>query len=347
MAGNGWIIVGLSIFMAGIAAALLVPMLADAVTGMRRTVQIRALLVGDSHGMLTGVDKGMGTTASQGEFAKLFLAHLCTNGVLPSRFVAPYLYKIKTFKQLVDNTQAVLSIRIAGCNSKAVAETLVALSVLCALLIYLLTSQIVLGLAGLTLPLFLVHFKVQKTQRARRNLLREQLPDALRGLGMCFMAGLSLEQAFDQTAQECREPLRRELQRTVHDLHTGSTIRESLDSLDIRLAMDEMRFVSVALEIQHRTGGSMREVLDSAADSLLASFDLSRSLEVQTAQARMSARIVSIMPVALVVVLSIAMEGYLASFFSSPAGLALLLCAIGMQVAGILVIRKILGIDLK
>jgi tight adherence protein B len=90
----------------------------------------------------------------------------------------------------------------------------------------------------------------------------------------------------------------------------------------------------------------MREVLDAAADSMLASFDLSRSLEVQTAQARMSARVVSILPIALVLVLSVAMEGYLATFFSSPAGFMLLLCAVGMQVAGIAIIRRILGIDL-
>lgn len=164
---------------------------------------------------------------------------------------------------------------------------------------------------------------------------------------MCFMAGLSLEQAFGQTAEESQDPLRRELQKTVDDLQTGSSIMDSLSQLDKRLAMDEMRFVSVALEIQHRTGGSMREVLDAAADSMLASFDLSRSLEVQTAQARLSARIVSILPLVLVALLSLAMEGYLASFFTSLTGFALLVCALVMELAGILIIRRILGVDLR
>ena len=331
MAGYGWVVVGLSVLLAGLAAMLLAPAALDAIAGLQRTVRIRGALAGNSGGRLW----------------ELLLADLSTNGVTFARVPARYACRIPAFRRVVDHAQAVLAIRIAGCNSRAIAESLLTLCVLSGLVVYVLLGQLLLAGAGMLLPLAFIQIKAGTWLRERRNLLRGQLPDALRGLGMCFMAGLSLEQAFDQTAQECREPLRRELRRTVDDLHTGSSITESLAGLDGRLAMDEMRFVSVALEIQHRTGGSMREVLDSAADSLLASFDLSRSLEVQTAQARMSARVVSMLPVALVVVLSLTMEGYLATFFSSAAGLVLLLCAVGMQVAGILIIRKILGIDLE
>jgi tight adherence protein B len=302
----------------------------DILQSFQRAVQIRARLTG----------------TNAGELWQLLLGDLCTNGFALFSLPARYLEKVGALARLIARTQAVLLTGIPGCNQRALAESLLALCALSGLLFWVLSGQILLALSGLVVPLVAVQFKTQNWIRKRKNLLREQLPDALRGLGMCFMAGLSLEQAFDQTAQECREPLRSELLRTVNDLHTGSSIRESLAALDGRLVMDEMRFVSVALEIQHRTGGSMREVLDCAADSMLASFDLSRSLEVQTSQARMSARIVSILPIALVVVLSLTMEGYLASFFTSSAGFALLLCAVGMQVAGILSIRKILGIDL-
>ncbi|MCL2807709.1 MAG: type II secretion system F family protein [Coriobacteriia bacterium] len=330
MVGSGWIIIGLCILLAGLAAFLFVPLLVDSALGVRRLVMIRGSLMGDS----------------QSSFFELLLGDLCTNGVALTRLPARYLGMLSAFVKVADNAFFMLATRIPGCKQRAISETLVLLCLLCGLAIFVLTQQFLVALVALLLPLALVHTQAQKYKRERQSLLREQLPDALRGLGMCFMAGLSLEQAFAQTAQECQEPLQREMQKAVDDLHTGSSVMESLARLDNRLAMDEMRFVSVALEIQHRTGGSMREVLDCAADSMLASFDLSRSLEVQTAQAKMSARIVSMLPVGLVVVLSLTMEGYLASFFSSAAGFALLLCAVAMQVAGIFAIRKILGIDL-
>lgn len=331
MVEYGWLFVGLSALLAGTCVVILLPAALSFVSSMRRTVQIRGNLSGKEHRSTV----------------ELLLADLCINGVFPLRFLARQLFKLQVFGQIADYSQTVLSHRITGCNSRAVAELLLALSLFSGLLTFVITQQIVLALLGLFLPLVCARLQAHKWVLERKAQLREQLPDALRGLGMCFMAGLSLEQAFAQTAEECREPLQSELRQTVDDLHTGSSVMKSLDSLDARLAMDDMRFVSVALEIQHRTGGSMREVLDATADSMQASFDLSRSLVVQTAQARLSARVVSIMPLALVVVLSLAMEGYLATFFSSPAGLALLICAIGMQAAGILIIRQILGVNLE
>lgn len=334
MAGISGIMIALSVALSGIAAALLTPVILDNLAALQRAVKIRNNLAGSNQG-------------HRDRLLELLLADLCTNGVVFLSLPARLLCRLTVFRQLVQATQIVLAESIPGSNNRAIAEVLVASSVASALVCLLLSRQLFLALAGFLLLPLLVHFQVQKTLRDRKTRLRAQLPDALRGLSMCFMSGLSLEQAFSQTAEECHEPLRQELRRTVDDLKTGSSIEESLASLDARLAMDEMQFVAVALEIQHRSGGSMREVLESAASSLLASFDLSRSLEVQTSQARMSARIVSLLPVVLVVVLSIAMEGYLAAFFSSAAGLALLLVAVAMQVAGILAIRKILGIDLQ
>ena len=331
MAGVNGVIVGISVLLGGLAVFGLLPVVRDAVTSTYRTIQIRGKLAGNEERKLE----------------ELLLADLCTNGVSFLRIPAGFLGELSLYAKLVDNTGKVLGNRVPGCNGKALGEALLALALLSALACGVLTGQLVLALLGALVPLAFVHIKARDWLRERKNKLREQLPDALRGLGMCFMAGLSLEQAFYQTAQECRDPLRKELRHTVDELHTGSSIMESLNNLDARLAMDDMRFVSVALEIQHRTGGSMREVLDAAADSILASFDLARSLEVQTAQARLSARIVSMLPLVLVAVLSLAMEGYLASFFSSAMGFGLLVCAVAMQVAGIVVIRKILGINLE
>ncbi len=331
MGAYGGIIVGLSILLAGFSMAVLLPVAHEFAVSVRRTVQIRSRLSGDV----------------QRSLKELLLMDVCTNGVLLCRIPARYLIKLPAFARLTDFLVAALCFRVAGCNRRAVAEAVLAFCAICGLAVFVLFGQVPVALVGAVMPLFFLQIKAQTSLRERKTRLREQLPDALRGLGMCFMAGLSLEQAFDQAARESQEPLRRELRHTVDMLRTGSSIQEALDALDTRLSLDEMRFVSVALEIQHRTGGSMREVLDAAADSLLASFELSRSLEVQTAQARMSARIVSVLPLVLVVVLSIAMEGYLATFFSSFAGLALLLCALGLEVAGIVIIRKILGINLE
>jgi len=209
-----------------------------------------------------------------------------------------------------------------------------------------LTGQAVLALCTAVLAPWLPVRHARKVLQRRDEALREQIPDALRSIGLCFSAGLSLQQALLQTAQETPEPLGGALVQTGYDMQAGCSVPEALTALQQRTGSRDLQFVAVALEIQHTTGGSLQDILENAATAVTAAFELRRSLKVQTAQARMSARIVSLMPVALVAVLSLAMEGYLQTFFSSTTGFLLLVTALAMEVIGVLAIRRILGIGL-
>jgi tight adherence protein B len=213
-------------------------------------------------------------------------------------------------------------------------------------LIFLLTGMLV---AALVVPVLVAVFafgKAQKLLEKWGERLVEQIPDALRSLGICFNAGYSLQQAFEQTAHDTPAPLGAEMQQASYDVSAGRSIEEALAALEKRTKAADLRFAVIALEIQHRTGGSLQELLESAADAVIASADLRRQLAVQTAQAQLSAKVVTILPLVLVAVLSLAMEGYLQTFFSTPEGFTILLVALGMEAIGVVAIRRILGVGL-
>lgn len=173
----------------------------------------------------------------------------------------------------------------------------------------------------------------------------EQVPDALRSMGICFSAGLSTLQAFKQVGSDSLEPLSTHFRQTANELDSGATIDQALVSFRERSTVPELAFVAVALEVQHASGGSMGKILDAARDSVESDIRLKRSLRVQTAQAKLSAKVVTIMPFILVGVLSLVTEDFLGPFFASPAGFALLFLALGMQAAGILAVRNLLRIE--
>jgi tight adherence protein B len=223
---------------------------------------------------------------------------------------------------------------------------MVALFGLVAAGVFFLTGMFAVALCGAALAVAWLLGKAGRVLEQWEGRLVEQIPDALRSLGICFNAGYSLQQAFEQTAQDTSEPLGAELRQASFDVCAGRSIEEALTALERRTKAADLRFVVVALEIQHRTGGSLQELLENAADAVLASADLRRQLAVQTAQARLSAKVVTILPLVLVAVLSLAMEGYLQTFFSSSEGLALLFVALGLEAAGVLAVRRILGVDL-
>ena len=90
----------------------------------------------------------------------------------------------------------------------------------------------------------------------------------------------------------------------------------------------------------------MQQVLEAARESVATELSLERQLRVQTAQARLSAQVVTVMPFLLVGAISLLSPGFLGPFFSSVAGLLLLLVALGMQVAGVLIARRMLKVPL-
>lgn len=186
---------------------------------------------------------------------------------------------------------------------------------------------------------------LRAAQDRRREALREAVPDALRSMSVCFQSGLSLMQTLQQTAAETKEPLSTLFEQAAHRLEVGGGADEALSVLRGSASVPELAFAAVALDVQHQAGGSMKRVLDAARDSVESQNELRRSLRVQTAQAKLSARVVSVMPFVLIALFSLVSEGFLEPFFQSALGLAVLGLALGMQAAGIAMVRRMLKVE--
>lgn len=179
-----------------------------------------------------------------------------------------------------------------------------------------------------------------------QETLREQVPDALRCMEACLHAGLSLPQAFEEVAMSCDRPAKDTFMHVSRDLELGYSVASALTRFHDVAGLAELRFVAMALDVQYACGGSATPILRSAEDSIARGLELRRTLRVQTAQARLSAQVVSVMPIALLALLSVVSPGFLAPFFASAQGLGLLALAFGMQVAGVLMVRRVLDVKL-
>lgn len=174
---------------------------------------------------------------------------------------------------------------------------------------------------------------------------KEEIPEVLRTMQACFSVGHSLPQTFDQVSKVEDQLLSSLFGEASSVLRAGGTVHESLECLKRGPQSRELSFLATALEIQHRTGSSMQQVLDVTRESIEEDLEMSRSLRTQTAQARLSARIVTAMPFVLVALFSIMSEGFLEPFFESVPGLVMLGVALLMQVAGVVIVRNLLNVE--
>lgn len=180
--------------------------------------------------------------------------------------------------------------------------------------------------------------------RYRKDIeqMREQVPEMLAVLRRTMQAGMTMQQAFAQIAEDAGGRLGAIFQSASHMLETGSDVSEVLRYVQQTCDIDELTFLVAALDIQHRTGGSMLPLVDATQSAVRARLDLTRSLRVQTSQARLSVKVVAALPFVLALVLSAISPGFMQPLFSSPAGLALLGLALLLQGGGIALVRRIL-----
>ena len=271
---------------------------------------------------------------------KVICQKIFVQGVRALYPVATKLLLIKPVHMLVSDCME--SLREKG--SKEVRAQALVSSVLASLVLFSLVVGLALrsALSGAAVALAVFRFRSQADKRLER--LRLCVPDSIQGMKACFQAGFSLEQTLEYLSGHTCAEMEHVYGRALQTLRLGGTAADALDVLKREVNAPEFAFVIAALDIQHRTGGSLSSVFSSAEEAARGQFELERSLRTQTAQARLSARVVSVMPLAIIGVFSLITEGFLEPFFSSLAGFLLFLFAVAMQGLGVFMVRKTLRV---
>lgn len=270
---------------------------------------------------------------------------LVRNGSGPLRRVSELLLRVSAIAAVCD--QGVAQLR--GRHIETDVEALLSAVLLAGLagigVCWLISGSLICGIAVVAAVVASVAAWLGSSGDRRRARMREDLPEALRCMAAGFQSGLPLARCMEQVSQEISGPLGDSFLRSANAVHAGCSVSEALQCLNEEASLPELEFVSVAMDVQHQTGGSMTQTLGFALTLVEDRISLARQMEVQTAQARLSARIVSAMPFVLVALFSLVSEDFLGPFFESAAGIALLFVACLLEIGGILLVRRILRTD--
>jgi tight adherence protein B len=106
----------------------------------------------------------------------------------------------------------------------------------------------------------------------------------------------------------------------------------------------DMRFFSSAVLLQRQTGGNLSEILGQLSEVIRERFRLKGHVKAVSAHGRMTAGILTALPVLTAIALLLVAPGYLQGMFSDPDGQKLVVGAVAAQVIGNLIIRKIIKI---
>ncbi|HUH58527.1 MAG TPA: type II secretion system F family protein [Candidimonas sp.] len=169
----------------------------------------------------------------------------------------------------------------------------------------------------------------------------DQLPDILDMIIRATQAGVPITQSVRNVGQEFGWPAGPEFKRIGDSLYLGNDMGVVFEQAEQRLQLPDFSFLSVCLLLQRETGGSLSETLANLAEVVRSRRDLRLKTKALTAEGRLAGGIISVIPLLIMVMMWFLNPGYISVFFNTETGNTLLMVAVGMLVAGTLLIRKI------
>lgn len=197
------------------------------------------------------------------------------------------------------------------------------------------------AIAGMILPgRWLNRLRLRRQQR-----FDVQLPDALLALAGGLRAGSSVQGAVGHVVSEADAPLGQELGLMLRQQRLGVSFEDALLNLQERLPTEATVLLVSSLRIASDTGGNLADALERIASTVRSRLHMEGRIRALTAQGRLQALVVGLLPALLLLVLHKLEPEAMAELWRTPMGWATLAILVMMETCGLWLIRRIVRVD--
>lgn len=183
-----------------------------------------------------------------------------------------------------------------------------------------------------------------RARNKRLQRIEQQLPDALDLMGRAMRAGHAFPTALKMVGDEMSAPLATEFRIAFDEVNFGVGMGDALSNLATRVPSTDLRYFVVAVLIQRETGGNLSELLASISSIIRDRLKLLGQVQVMSAEGRLSAWILGMLPFAAGLMMSVMNPGFLNILLTDPGGQKMLGTVGVMMLIGFFVIRKVIRI---
>jgi tight adherence protein B len=185
---------------------------------------------------------------------------------------------------------------------------------------------------------------VRRKRKKRLAALEEQFPDALDFLARSMRAGHAFSISMDMLGQELEDPLGQEFRGLFNEQNLGAPLDIALHNFAVRVPLLDARFFTTSVLLQKQTGGNLSEILTRLAYIIRERFRLKGQVRAASSHGRLTATILTVLPIATTVCMLLVAHGYLEGMAADPDGKKLIGGAIVAQVLGRFFITRIIDI---
>lgn len=198
--------------------------------------------------------------------------------------------------------------------------------------------NIIAGLIGMAIGLFLPRMYVNSQQKRRLQKFNDQLGDMLNLMVNGLRAGFSTMQAMEAVSKELPPPICDEFRRVVQEMQLGVSMQQAMDNLLRRIPSDDLDLCITAINVQREVGGNLAEILDTISYTIRERVRIKGEIRVLTTQVMYSGRLLALMPIGVMGILYVLNREYMMEFFNPKNNSPLPCGYIGLGCAGLLIV---------
>jgi tight adherence protein B len=144
--------------------------------------------------------------------------------------------------------------------------------------------------------------------------------------------------------EEMSEPIAGEFRMVSDEVGFGVSLQQALTNMSERVPLTDLRYFVVSVLIQRDSGGNLTEVLGNLSRLIRDRLKLLARVRVLSAEGRLSAWILGLMPLALVALLNAFNPEFMSPLWTDPIGITVVKYMLVLMVIGVLILRKIVKI---
>lgn len=186
--------------------------------------------------------------------------------------------------------------------------------------------------------------RLLSARRRRLHQLEQQLPDALDLMARGLRAGHAFSGALGMVGSESNDPIGGEFRTTFDEINFGIPLPDALLNLAKRVPSPDLGYFVIAVLLQRETGGNLAELLGNLSTLIRARFKLLGTIRALSAEGRLSAWILSILPFVAAGAFNVINPKLMSVLWTDPVGLKLVYTALLMIVFGIFWMWRIVKI---
>lgn len=177
---------------------------------------------------------------------------------------------------------------------------------------------------GMAVGSYLAYSLMAMQADRKRTAFLQQFPEAIEMMIRGVKAGLNISRIMKLVSIEAQEPVASEFTTISQKFDLGVEPEKVLTEAADRVGLEEFRFLVVALILQMENGGMLGDILQNLCDIVRKRLELNLKLKAMSAEARMSAIIISVLPFIFGGIMAVVNPSHVQVFFQPGSGKTML-----------------------